>query len=492
MRQSIKKQSIKAVLFLFAIILFYSCEDKLLNLAPISEVSTENYYQSESDFNAASNAAYNGLQTLNNANWKMQEIRADNAYTGRNEGGFDIDNFTLTKQDVIVADFWQVSYNTVFRVNIILDKIEGTEFSQEYKDRIIGQAKFIRALLYFDLVRCFGDVPLITNVISLSESYEAGRDVKEAVYQQIISDLEDAVALLPVAYESGADIGRATKGAASGLLGKVCLTNGEYDKAKSALEDVINSDQYQLLASYADIWKIENQNSKEIVFAIQYSDGMGNGNSFNYYFAPQIADVDIYQGSGLRMIRPTAEIIRAFEEGDTRINPTLAPYYINPDSGDTINSPYFRKFLADQLNKDGGQDWPILRYSDILLLYAEVLDLSGDTENAINYLNSVRSRAFNGNQEKLYAVSEITSSSQFRDLLLHERRVELSMENHRWFDLLRFNKAEEFMQSEIRVQSVEGETLQTYQINMQEYQRLYPIPAIEIEKNSKLTPNPGY
>lgn len=482
----------KILLYFILSIFLSSCSKELLDLAPISEVSSENYYQSESDFNAAINAAYNGLQGLNDINYKMQEIRADNAYAGRNEAGYDIDNFTLAKSDFNIQEYWILSYSTIFRSNIILDKIDNVELSQEVRDEIAGQAKFIRALVYFDLVRSFGDVPLITKVVSLSESYEIGRSPKDEVYAQIISDLKEASAVLPLSY-SGDNIGKATKGAANGLIAKVYLTTGDSQNAKSACETVINSNVYNLLPSYADIWKIENQNSAEIVFAIQYSNGLGNGNVFTYYFAPQVEGVDEYQGTGLRSIRPTANIIRAFEDGDLRKDPTLWPYFTNPNSGDTINEPFFRKFImGNQLERDGGADWPILRYSDIILMYAEALDQSGDLDGAITQLNIVRSRAFNGDPLKLYSSATITSSAQFREILLHERQVELAAENHRWFDLLRFNKAEEFLQEEVRLQDLNGIDAQTKKMGMQEYQRLYPIPIAEIEKNNKLTQNFGY
>lgn len=474
-----------------------SCEDELLNLSPISQVSTGNFYQTESDFNSAVLAAYNSLQQLNNnVNWKMQEIRADNAYADptRREGNQYIDNFEVAVTDGDVAGFWRISYNAIFKTNIILNKIGDIDLIEQKKDLIIGQAKFIRALVYFDLVRSFGDVPLVTKVPSLSESYEMGRAPLEEVYNTIINDLSDAAELLPLEYELDSDIGRATKGAANGLLGKVYLTIGKHQDAKSVLEKVINSGIYSLLPSFSDIWKIENQNNAEIVFAIQYSDGTGNGNEFNYIFAPLTRGADINPGTGLGMSRPTAELIRAFDEEDTRMSSTLSPYEINPNTNDTVSNAYFRKFLANQQVRDGGQDWPILRYSDILLMYAEALNELDDLNGAIDQLNLVRLRAFGGNEEKLYSTESITNSNQFKDILLNERRLELACENHRWFDLLRFGKAEEFLQTEIRVEDYKtGMDLLIYNTSMQEFERLYPIPIDEIEKhNGNLDQNPGY
>lgn len=485
----------KIFLILITAIVIVACEEKYLDLAPISEVSTENFYQSETDFNSAINAAYNSLQSLNNINWKMQEVRSDNGYASREEAGWNIDNFDLSPTDVNVAEFYNLSYNGIFRVNIILDKIDEVDFDQTRKNYIIGQAKFIRALIYFDLVRTFGDVPLVNNVVSLSESYALTRTATSEVYQSILADLNDAKELLPDNYSSTADIGKATKGAANGLLGKVYLTIKDFPKAKQSLEAVINSsNNYALLPSYADIWSISNQNSSEIVFAIQYSDGQGNGNMFNRIFAPLTQGADINPGTGLGMTRPTAELIRAFEDGDSRIVSTLSPYEINPNTSDTTNLAYFRKFITNQQVLDGGQDWPILRFADIILMYAEALNELDDLPGAITELNKVRSRAFDGQPDKLYDSNSITSKEEFRDLLLHERRLELACENQRWFDLLRFGKAEEFLQVEIRREDWRtGKDLVTYVTAMEEFDRLYPIPFDEIEKhNGNLSQNPGY
>jgi hypothetical protein len=480
------------IIIIITILISYSCEDEYLNLAPISESSIENFYQSESDFNSALNAAYNSLQSLNDINWKMQEIRSDNAYANREEAGFPIDNFQLNPTELFISEFYQLSYNGILTANIILDKINNIELDEVKKNQIIGQAKFIRALIYFDLARSFGDVPLVNNVVSLSESYTIGRTPINEVYQSIITDLKDASNLLP--YENDSDIGRATKWAAKGILAKVNLTIGNIGDAKIALEEVIDSEKYKLLTSYADIWSINTQNNPEILFAIQYSDGTGNGNEFNRIFAPLTLGADVNQGTGLGMSRPTAELIRKYEDGDTRKHPTLSPYEINPNTQDTINQAYFRKFLTDQQLQDGGQDWPILRYSDILLMYAEVLTEENNLSGAIDQLNLVRERAFVSLPDKLYDLSMVSNKSEMSDIILNERQIEFACENHRWFDLLRFGKAEEFLQNEIRRENFRtGQDLIIFETNMQPFQRLYPIPLDQIQvHNGSLTQNPGY
>ena len=194
------------------------------------------------------------------------------------------------------------------------------------------------------------------------------------------------------------------------------------------------------------------------------------------------------------MSRPTAELIRVYEENDTRMSATLSPYEINPNTNDTVNSAYFRKFLANQQIQDGGQDWPILRYADVLLMYSEVLNEMDDLPGAIEQLNLVRSRAFSGLSDKLYDLDMVANKSEMTDIILNERRLEFACENHRWFDLLRIGKAEEFLQIEIRREDWKtGIDLITYTTSMQEFEQLFPIPFEEIQKhNGTLSQNTGY
>ena len=420
----------------------------------------------------------------------MQEVRSDNAFAKREEAGYDIDDFQLATTNVDIAENWVVSYNTIFRANVILDNIGGADISEDKKNQISAEAKFIRALVYFDMVRLFGDVPLVTTVVKLSESFNIKRTSASIVYEQIITDLLDATKL-PLAY-NGADKGRPTSGSAFGLLGKVYLTIGQYTDANDALDMVIKSNNYDLLPTFEDVFSAENENGLETVFSIQYTNGTGNGNTFNFLYGPKVEGADILVGVGQSTLRPTAELMRVFEEGDTRKVKTYSPYTVNPINNDTITDTYFRKFLTTDLIEDGGQDWPVLRYADILLMKAEVLNEQSDLPGAIDQLNIVRARAFEGDTDKLYDITTVTSKEMMRDVILNERRLEFAAENQRWFDLLRFNKAEEFLQEEVRTEDWRtGADLQTFELNMKPYQRLYPIPIQEIEK-SGLRQNPGY
>jgi starch-binding outer membrane protein, SusD/RagB family len=483
----------KLVIFI-SLIFLISCEDEYLNLSPVSELNTENFFVSAGDFNNALLAAYDVLQEKNKIDWIMNEIRSDNGTEAKDQDERDLDNFSVSTTNAVISNFWKICYKGIFRTNIILEKIEDADILTPQKNLIIGQTKFIRAYFYFDLVRYFGDVPLVTKVLKLSESYEAKRNPVNEVYQLIESDLKDAAMVLPSLY-TGTDVGRVTKGAANAMLAKVYLTEKKYAEAKTVLEAVTSDTQagYKLLPVFSDVFSVSNQNNLEIIFAIQYSNGTGDGNGFMNEFGPGTIGADVSPGVGSEHNWPTVDIIRAFEPGDTRKAVTLREYIVNPAKKDTVNNPYNRKFLANQLMNDSGVDWPILRYSDVILMYAEVLNELNDLPGAIAQLNKIRERAF-GNQLHNFNTTSITTKEVFRTKVLNERRVELAFENHRWFDLLRTGKALEFLQVENRLADWKtGKMLISLEIKMQPFESLYPIPQDEIElSKGNLVQNEGY
>lgn len=483
----------KLVIFI-SLIFLISCEDEYLNLSPVSELNTENFFVSAGDFNNALIAAYDVLQEKNKIDWIMNEIRSDNGTEAKDQDERDLDNFSVSTTNVVISNFWKICYKGIFRSNIVLEKIENADILSADKNVIIGQTKFIRAYFYFDLVRYFGEVPLVSKVIKLSESYATNRNAVDDVYKLIESDLKDAAMVLPSLY-TGTDIGKVTKGAANAMLAKVYLTQKKYAEAKAVLESVTGDTQagYKLLPSFSDVFSVSNQNNKEIIFAIQYSNGTGDGNGFMNEFGPGTIGSDVSPGVGSEHNFPTADMIKAFEPGDTRKAVTLREYIVSPNKKDTVNNPYNRKFLADQVMNDSGLDWPVLRYSDVILMYAEVLNELNDLSGAITQINKIRERAF-GNTLNNYTVTSIPNQEAFRIKVLNERRVELAFENHRWFDLLRTGKAVEFLQVENRLADWKTrKMLITLDLKMQPFESLYPIPQDEIElSNGNLTQNTGY
>lgn len=481
-------------LAIIIIMVFLSSCEKLINLTPVSELNSSNYYVSASDFNNALIAAYDALQEKNSIDFVMNEIRSDNGTEMKYQYEKDLDNFSVSSTNELISKFWKIAYKGIFRTNILLEKIETADIDAAQKNLITGETKFIRAYIYFDLVRYFGDVPLITKGLKLSESYSVKRSPVAEVYQLIEADLKDAALVLPSVY-TGNDVGRITKGASNSLLAKVYLTQKRYAESKTLLEAVISDTQagYQLLPSFSNIFSISNQNNKEIIFAIQYSNGTGDGNTFMNDFGPGTIGSDVCPGVGSEHNHPTVDLIRAYTPGDTRKAVTLKEYIVNPVTHDTVNGPYNRKFLANQIMNDSGVDWPVLRYADIILMYAEVLNELNDLPGAIVQINKIRARAF-GNQLSNYDNVSIPTKEIFRDKVLNERRLELAFENQRWFDLIRTGKALDFLQTEDRLADWKtGTIFLSLAVNMEPYETLYPIPLDEIEiSGGNLTQNDGY
>lgn len=465
-----------------------SCGESYITLAPITAATTNNFYKTEADFVNSINGAYSVLQRdgLFAQEHIFADITSDDASTisGSCAGGYcDFDNLTLTAGGTGAANIlnsrWTNGYAGIYRTNVILARIaEVPAVSEAMKSRISGEAKFLRGLLYLTLTRTFGDIPLILKELELVESFEYSRESTTRIYEQIIKDLTEAAASLPVAY-GNTDLGRATSGAANALLGKVYLTQKNYVEAEKVLKKVIDSNQYTLLPNYADVFSSTNGNNKEIVFAVQYKRTNGEGSPFNSWFAPENSGSAIASNPSGSLV-PTIDLLESFEKGDKRVDVSIATYtYVN---GTT--RLYTRKYYdAGAAVRDADNDWPVLRYSDILLMYAEVRNEMKDPSGASAKLNMVRTRA---------GLPDKTGLSQeaMRNALAHERRVELCFEGQRWWDLIRTGAAltvmnHYFIENKI---SSGGIVLQ-----MKDYNLLFPIPQDQIDINpDKIKQNTGY
>jgi hypothetical protein len=484
----------KKILFLSIIILVLGGCKKFLDLAPISSANVGNFYKTQNDFENALIGAYSTLKKTGVYKDNIQlvgDLRSDNTEMGTTASDrfyyFQLSEFSDEVTNPIVESIWNDHYNGINDVNKILDNINNLDASSPARVRIEGESKFLRGLFYFNLVRVFGDVPLITNSLtSIEDSYSKGRETTTEVYKQITADLNDAKAALPdVASQSG----RATKEAAAALLGKVYLTLHDYNNSKSQLEEVVNSKQYQLLNNYGDLWKVANKNSRESVFAVQFKRGAGTstGSNFSERYTPYLYPYLPYYSTAGGYNIPTEDIINAYETGDLRKGASLKEYYVNPQ-GDTIKGlagRYCSKFLDMPTQSQGSDDnWPVIRYADVLLMYAEVLNEISFVSNgpAFDYLNMIRKRA--GLPDKTAGNPDpnlsIDSQNAFRLAIEQERRVELAFEGHRWFDLLRTGRAITVLQPKVSV-------------NIQDYMLLLPIPQTQIDINpSKIKQNPGY
>jgi hypothetical protein len=479
------------VLSIIMLSLFSSCTKKFIDLPPVSNASAANFYKTAADINQAVAGAYQSLQSSSEYGQNFvyfMEVTSDNSKeeSVTNSGGAygDFDLLRVVSSNVALDQTWQGCYVGLLRCNAILGRIGNISMDSATKNFRIGESKFIRALTYFNLVRIWGDVTLVTKELANpTDAFALGRTSADSVYMQIISDLQDAITLLPLSV-SGADVGRATRIAAETLLGKVYLTQKNYTAAATLLKAVIdyanaNPALLTLLPNYSDIFKVANKNNKESIFEIQYrKGGVGTGSSFVNLFSP--ANTTQFTngiGTAVGDNEPSANLVQAYAPGDLRKAVSIGTLPL-PD-GRTYAAKYVGQDVPDQAN-DAGNDFIVLRYADVLLMYAEVLnemgyDASG-TGDAWTGLNSVHQRA----GLTAFTTTDLPDQDSFRLALENERRFELAFENHRWFDLVRTGR----MAAVMNASGFGGAAVQAAQV-------LAPVPVSQINTNPvKIKDNP--
>lgn len=499
---------IRWVLPIAVALVLTGCSKEQLSIDPtIPIVSIDNYYRNEQEAITATNAVYTPLSTIyNGAAWHLGDIMSDDADLGGGGGGdgaetAELDNFTLTAFNPIINILWAQCYFGILRANLVVERVPQVPvMSETVRKRCIGEGRFLRALYYYHLVRLFGDVPLYTNAITAGEASVITRSPKQRVYEQIIADLLVAETLLPAGY-TGADKGRATAGAAKGLLAAVYLTIGDNNNAALKSKDVIDNRStygYELWTNYADNFKLENENGKESLFEVQYRSGGGTfsiysaGSNINTFYGPRFQNIVPERGYGFTV--PTRDFVDQYERSgaayatilDNRRNRTI---WIPGDTYGTYTQPAtligspngfnVRKYFipVENTTGDDGQ-WrsalniPIMRYSEVLLIYAEAAGPAAGKP----YADQVRARA------GLAPLPAGLSAAQYLDALYKERRLEFAFEMHRWYDLLRHPDPNYF----IRVMQAAGKT------NVATRHRYMPIPQGERDKNPNLTQNEGY
>ncbi len=489
--------------------LFSSCE-KELDQQPISNPTVETFYAIPNDFIQGVNAVYAALRTYPDRQLNLSETRSDNLYAASDGGVRDwegINGFHRTLMgNPYVAEAWLTNYNGINRANVVLNQLEiNGEIVTDaaLRQRLEGEARFLRALFYFDLVRWYGRVPIVDRIISAAEAAEIPQSAVEAVYDFIIADLQLATAYLPAktAY-AGVDRGRATNAAAQTLLALVYMTrsgpdyglNGpglgvnEWQQAADLLDEVIHSGAYQLLEgnnAYAAIFSYDNENNAEVVFDVQYESSLNPvvGASFPWLLAPDTwFNANGHPNQGGLTIRPVSDdLLDAYEAGDARRDFSI-------QTGYTFNGVYeprsfFKKYIDLSRVPNNRVDWPInfivFRYTDVLLLRAECTlhGASGSQQQVDDAVNQVRNRA------GLAPVSGVSLTQ-----LMEERRKEFAAEGVRWHDLIRSGLVEQVMTSWIEREDVLSR-ISPFQLNY----ILYPIPQAEIDaKPGVYTQNEGY
>ena len=456
-----------------------SCKKSFVELTPKGIIPVNTFYNTEIDIRSALTGAYSSLRPIYNEQYGFGELPSDNSQTyGESEVLYgEQDKLTWTPASTNLQSAWGRFYATIAYANIVLDHVNTPPMSTANRNGYIGQAKFLRALMYFNLVRMFGGVPLVLNEItSESQAYTYNRETATAVYAQIEKDLTEAAAVLPASY-TGTDIGRATSIAANALLGKVYMFQNKFQQAESILATV--SATAGTLLPYDQVFGLGKDNNRDIIFSVQYlGGGFGEGNTFARSFVPQPSGTTITAVTGNSNNSGTPDLFGSFEAGDNRLNTAIGVYR----SG-TLVYYYAKKFIYQSVaaNSEGDNDWPVLRYADIVLLYAEALNENGKTDQALTQLNLIRTRS------NLDAKSGL-SQADARTTIRHERRIELCFEGERWFDLIRWGNFVQVMQAH-KTNFVPANGLIG---NVTPNLALYPIPTREIQLNPRLTQNPGY
>ena len=454
----------KFIYILFSAAILSSCGKDFTDLNPISQRNVGSFYKTSNDMVIATNAAYKALQmngAYNQSYWIMNEMRSDNTDGGADITGLGadlnaIDNFGENAATAeLITNSYLDTYVGINRCNIVLSRIDAVEMDATLKNRLKGEVLFLRSLFYYNLAVNFGRIPLVLKEISVDEGKSYPQTPAADVYKQLVTDLTLAETYLPLRY-TGVDVGRATKGAAATLLGKIYLTMGDKAGAVAPLRRVKDTYCYTLVANYQNLWGIANKNNVESIFEVQYKGGGTNtGNAFTNAFSPLMI-----QTTGAYKNRPTAQMEAAYEAGDARKAASM-----NPINGPLNAGRFILKYGTTTAYNEGDADYNfvVLRYADALLMLAEAL---GEGTEGYGLINQVRTRA------KLTDISSTTPGT-YADKLLQERRVELAFENHRWPDLLRFGKASQFL-------TAQGKTPRL----------LFLIPQRELDINKTYTQNP--
>ena len=457
--------NIKIHLFIWLSLAFVACNDNL-ELEPVSQLGQGSFYVTENDFTTAVNAVYNSLRAGGQFGdiALFAEIRSDNTLpvlSGSVTTRTDFSEFSLNSANTRIQSTWEDTYNGIARANSILARIDEASISENFKNRVKGEALFLRGLMYFNLVRIYGDVPLVVSEISPEEALEVGQSDANDIYTQIIADLTTAASLLPASH--GEDVGRATNIAANALLGRVHLTMGNFPLAVTELRKVTAQSPalVDLLPSYADVFDINNEYNAEIIFAVRWTDDGLNGNNFGFSFA-NVNEADN---------KATPDMYQDYEAGDLRRDVT---FDATISTVDTILVKY--DFAP---TGQGESDWPVIRYADVLLMLSEALNEEGYAADgeAFDLLNQVRNRA----GLSALTAAEVPDQEAFRLVMEHERRVELAGEGHRWFDLVRTGRFMEVMNSK--------------GFNVEPRHEVFPIPQREIDNVNDplvLSQNNGY
>ncbi|SFQ24478.1 RagB/SusD family nutrient uptake outer membrane protein [Hymenobacter arizonensis] len=485
------------------------CKEDLLDKVNPNRPNTEQFWQSESDATRAVTAMYGGLQVIGTygQRWHFATVpRSDEAFS--QSPYVELAQYTRFVQQNTTFEYtyfmWIDMYRAIFRCNQVIARVPGIQMNEQLKKRLVAEALFVRALCYYDLSMTFGNVPL--NLVVADANTRIPQGTVESVQAQVITDLLAAKADLPlVSAYSANDKGRATKGAAAGLLGRVYMQQRKWTEASAQFAEVISSNQYSLVPNYVDNFTMANENNSESLFEVQFSDasitpgqdfaGAGEGNERAQFFGPP--------GIGFADVEARRWIFDEFTDRtttgqvDPRRDATLFSAVGTPtvygrpfgagNNGLNLNpSRYFwRKYQNDRTKSSenffSGINIRLLRYADVLLMQAEALNELNRPADAVPLVNQVRARV------GLTPIAATLSQAQMRDQIRHERVTELSGEGMRWYDINRYG----LLNNQAGIDELKTRDADFNNFVLGKSQWL-PIPQTDIDIDRSIKQNPGY
>jgi hypothetical protein len=490
----------KYICFSIALFGLNACDSDFLNETDPDAFDVSKYYQTEQDMEDALTAAYSATRDFYNNLFFATEMKSDNASTTNSgDNGGIYATFTthqVSSNNTIVAYIYNGLYVTIYRANLVLKYIDGVKMSDESHSRITAEAKFLRALAHFYLVRLWGPVTKANKLFETDDEAKAAiRNSVEEVYALIVDDLKEVAACEALAvFEGGDRMGHATRTAGAALLGKVYVTmaatlgnQSYYTEAVTYLQQActLNDMTQALPTAFTGVFGVANEACTELIFQCMYTSNATEYSSFATYFQPYNQAGMISQLKGRGFSSGEKNLFDEFETGDRRKAICITA---SPDG-----YTYYTKKYVDLTNAGGygGNNWIELRFADVFLLLAECYERLGDTPNAVKYLDLVRTKhgALKGYEASLtdypgYAAQYPT----LREAIFHERRIELCFENHRWFDLQRLYPDAKDLAA--YMQSINASELKYS--GFKAYEALLPIPYDEVIFNSNIYQNEPY
>lgn len=502
----------KKLTFIFlligSVVTYIGCSD-FLEPENKEELTTESFWLNADHATQGIIAAYAPLQAFDGSKWTFFEEmyiglhwKSDDVLPANTGYGNGIKSFTNGTDDVTFTSFWRSHYTGIFHANQVLTFVPTIEnIDEDVRNGILGEGYFLRAYYHFALLNAFGNIAMITKIPETEEDFRPSQTSPEAVWTQIQSDLEEAERLLPDAN----DPGRVINTTATAYLGKIFLFQEKFNEAIAKFEEVIASNNYDLVANYEDNFNGLNENNEESIFEIQWSQDRSNGNDerhpFDFEVTPEaLGGWELYYPSewlvgemmndvasdGSPSNRVFGSIFFDHPQSEMRRtrNSGMATY--DEVRNDLLNPTYFKKYAND--TDDGfytGNNINLMRYADLLLMHSEALNEIGMTDESLNLVNLVRARS---NAVPLGTMTQTALRQQIRH---HERPVELSMEyTIRWFDLYRWSKSGVAAEP---VSATLTNHVHPFAGNFVDGKHeIFPIPFFDISRNDNLNQNPGF